>query len=174
MVTGSATTPLKWYYIATSTPDAATASGWTIGKGQQKSGTSFVDFSDNAYLQIRVRGVVANSRATGGPTITWPNVVRVPATLGVTFDGILDRNGTTRIEDTVLYNWRRFPGSGGVTPEVASIGTGPTYTLTDADAGKKVSVQVWFSDDVGYIEGPQNKTTGGRVIGGRHTARRPR
>ena len=88
---------------------------------------------------------------------------RVPATLGVTFAGITDRNGVTMIEDTALYNWRRFPGSGGLVPEVASIGTGPTYTLTDADAGKKVSVQVWFIDDVGYSEGPQNKTTGARV-----------
>ena len=169
VVTGSATTTLQWYSTATSTPDAATASGWTIpGKAQHKVGTSFEDFSN--YLMLRVRGVPANSLARGAPTITWPNVFRVPATLGVTFPGITDGNGVTMIKDTALYNWRRFPGSGGLVPEVASLGTGPTYTLTDADAGKKVSVQVWFIDDVGYIEGPQNRTTGARVTGAAHCA----
>ena len=57
------------------------------------------------------------------------------------------------IEDTALYNWQRFAADG-TTLEADTIGTGPTYTLTDADAGKRVSVQVWFIDDVGYAEGP--------------------
>ncbi len=121
-------------------------------------------------MYLRVNGVVVNSLARGAPTIVPPNVLRVPATLGVTFLGITDANGTTRIAETARYNWRRFPGSGGVVPDAASIGTGPTYTLTDADAGKGVSVQVWFIDDVGNSEGPQNKTTGGRATAAAHCA----
>ena len=164
VVTGSATSLLSWHAAVSDVTDTATASGWTIpGKAQHKSGTSFVDTTGDSYLKFRVRGVPANYLARGAPRIAAPNVLRVPATLVVTLAGITDRNGATMIEDTAVYNWRRFPGSGGLVPEVASIGTGPTYTLTDADAGKRVSVQVWFIDDVGYSEGPQNRTTGAPV-----------
>ena len=164
VVTGSATSSLSWHAADSDVTDTATASGWTIpGKAQLKSGTSFVDTTGDSYLKFRVRGVPANYLARGAPRIAAPNVLRVPATLVVTLAGITDRNGATMIEDTAVYNWRRFPGSGGLVPEVASIGTGPTYTLTDADAGKRVSVQVWFIDDVGYSEGPQNRTTGAPV-----------
>ena len=63
VVTGPATTTLQWYYAATSTPDAATASGWTIpGKGQSKSSMSFVDFT--GYLQL--------SASEACPPTPWP------------------------------------------------------------------------------------------------------
>ena len=63
--------------------------------------------------------------------------------------------------------WLVVQGSGLVRPEIspsdnedgtpldgASIGTGDTYTLTDADVGKKVKVSVSFQDDANYGEGP--------------------
>ena len=165
---------LVWRYTASASEDSSSAGGWSIAdRALTRTATSigaFTTFPADSNMIIRVRGVPANSLARGAPTIVPPNVFRVPATLGVTFAGITDRNGATMIEDTALFNWRRFPRDGGVVPEVASIGTGPTYTLTDADAGKRVSVQVWFSDDVGYIEGPQNKTTGAPVTGAAHCA----
>ena len=165
---------LVWRVTASASEDSSSAGGWSIADhAQTRTATStgaFTPFPAVSNMIIRVRGVPANSLARGAPTITWPNVFRVPATLGVTFPGITDGNGVTMIKDTALYNWRRFPGSGGLVPEVASLGTGPTYTLTDADAGKKVSVQVWFIDDVGYSEGPQNRTTGARVTAAAHCA----
>ena len=164
---------LSWRSVNSTSSDIGSAAGWTIAdNGEFRTATSTGHFTEFSFgpMYLRVNGVVVNSLARGAPTIVPPNVLRVPATLGVTFAGITDRNGATMIEDTALYNWRRFPGSGGVVPDAASIGTGPTYTLTDADAGKGVSVQVWFIDDVGYSEGPQNKTTGAPVTAAAHCA----
>ena len=154
VVTGSATTTLQWYVFGSDATDAATASGWTIpGKAQEKSGASFVDFAGNAYFQISVRGVRSNSATTGAPSITAPNVFRVPAALGVDLSGIVDTNGVTRIATTATYKWQRF-GADGTTLETDSIGTRSTYTLTDADAGKTLKVVVSFRDDDGHPEGP--------------------
>ena len=154
VVTGSATTTLQWYVFGSDATDAATASGWTIpGKAQDKSGASFVDFADNAYFQISVRGVRSNSATTGAPSITAPNVFRVPAALGVDLSGITDTNGVTRIATTATYKWQRF-GADGTTLETDSIGTRSTYTLTDADAAKTLKVVVSFRDDDGHPEGP--------------------
>ncbi len=164
---------LSWRSVNSTSSDIGSAAGWTIAdNGEFRTATSTGPFTEFSFgpMYLRVNGVVVNSLARGAPTITAPNVFRVPATLGVTFLGITDANGTTRIAETARYNWRRFPGCGGLTPEVASVGTGPTYTLTDADAGKRVSVQVWFIDDVGYSEGPQNKTTGAPVTAAAHCA----
>ena len=164
---------LSWRSVNSTSSDIGSAGGWTIAdNGEFRTATSTGPFTEFSFgpMYLRVNGVVVNSLARGAPTIVPPNVLRVPATLGVTFAGITDRNGATMIENTALYNWRRFPGSGGVVPDAARIGTGPTYTLTDADAGKRVSVQVWFIDDVGYSEGPQNKTTGGRATAAAHCA----
>ena len=104
-------------------------------------------------LKIRVRGVRLNSAATGAPVITAPNVFRVPAVLGVDLSGIADCNGVTNIADSATYTWKRFAASG-TTLEAANIGTGDTYQLTNADAGKKVKVSVSFQDDANYGEGP--------------------
>ena len=154
VVTGPETSTLTWYVAASDATDAATASGWTIpGKGQHKPGTSFVDFTGNAYLEFRVRGVVANSPAAGAPSITAPNVFRVPAVLTADISSITDGNGVTNIVNTATYRWQRFAANG-TTLEAANIGTGDTYTLTDADASKKLRVVVSFIDDDGYTEGP--------------------
>ena len=78
---------------------------------------------------------------------------RVPAVLGVDLSGIADCNGVTNIADSATYTWKRFAASG-TTLEAANIGTGDTYQLTNADAGKKVKVSVSFQDDANYGEGP--------------------
>ena len=128
---------VSWTSTDSDDEDDNSEAGWSISNTSgSRVATSTGAYSTvfGAYL-FRVNGVVANSPATGTPTIAAPNVFRVPATLGVTFAGVLDHNGTTMIEDTALYNWQRFAADG-TTLEAASIGTGSTYTLTDADAGK--------------------------------------
>ena len=109
--------------------------------------------ANTPVLKIKVRGVRLDSAATGAPVITAPNVFRVPAVLGVDLSGIADSNGVTNIADSATYTWQRFAANG-TTLEAANIGTGDTYTLTDADAGKKVKVSVIFQDDDNYGEGP--------------------
>ena len=95
----------------------------------------------------------ANTPAVGTPTITTPNVFRVPAVLGVDLSGITDTNGTTGIADNATYKWQRFAADG-TALDTDSIGTGSTYTLTDADAGKTLKVVVSFTDNGGNSEGP--------------------
>ena len=93
------------------------------------------------------------SPATGTPVVKAANVFRVPAVLSVDLGEIIDANGLTRVDDCVTYNWQRFDATG-TSLEADGIGAGPTYTLTDADAGKRIKVQVRLTDDVGFIEGP--------------------
>ena len=94
-----------------------------------------------------------NTPAAGAPTITARNVFRVPAVLTADISGITDANGVTNIATSVTYNWQRFAADG-TTLEADGIGTDSTYTLTGADAGKKVKVQVSFTDDAANSEGP--------------------
>ena len=107
--------------------------------------------ANTPVLKIKVRGVRLDSAATGAPVITAPNVFRVPAVLGVDLSGIADSNGVTNIADSATYTWQRFAANG-TTLEAANIGTGDTYTLTDADAGKTLKVVVRFQDDDNYGE----------------------
>ena len=120
------------------------------------SGSSWAAESDGHSLSIRVNGSARapNNPAAGRPAVTVPNVYRVPAALGVNLSGITDANGVGNIADNVsAYNWQRFAADG-ITLEQDAIGTGATYTLTAADAGRKIKVQVSFTDDAGYAEGP--------------------
>ena len=114
---------------------------------------SFSPRADGEALKIRVRAVARNTPATGAPVITAPNAFRVPATLGVDLTGIEDTDGVGGIDESISYKWQRYD-AGGRNLEADSIGAGPTYTLSDADAGKKLKVEVLFSDDAGYRNGP--------------------
>ncbi len=114
-------------------------------------------FNDQLFpVLIRIKGNLVDlpaADATGLPTITVPNVYRVPALLAVDMGDVFDVNGIANIDDSITYNWQRFD-AGGTTLETDNIGTGATYTLTDADAGKTIKVVVSFTDDSGAMEGP--------------------
>ena len=148
---------MSWTTTASDAEDAGSAGGWTIADVAQRrsasSTGSFTDLSIGHAFSLRVNGLPSPSPATGAPSITAPNVFRVPAVLTADISSITDGNGVTNIAGSATYQWQRF-GADGTTLEAANIGTGDTYTLTDADAGKRVSVQVWFIDDDGYHEGP--------------------
>ena len=114
---------------------------------------SFSPRTEGEALKIRVRAAARNTPATGAPVITAPNAFRVPATLGVDLSGIEDTDGVVGIAQSISYKWQRYDGNGR-NLEADSIGAGPTYTLSDADVGKKLKVKVLFSDDAGYRNGP--------------------
>ena len=101
----------------------------------------------------------------GAPAITVPNVYRVPAVLSVDLSGITDGDGVTGIAGNATYKWQRFAADG-TTLEADNIGTDATYTLVAADVGKKIKVQVSFTDDGGNAEGP---LTSAAVPGGTDT-----
>ena len=89
--------------------------------------------------------------ATGAPSITVPNVYRVPAVLGVDLSGITDDDGKSGLATSATYQWVRVDGG---TETDISGATNSTYTLAAADVGKTIKVKVSFTDDAGNAEGP--------------------
>ena len=98
--------------------------------------------------------------AAGAPAITAPNAFRVPAVLSADLSSITDTEGTTGIATTATYKWQRF-NAAGTTLDTDNIGTVSTYTLTDADANKRLKVVVSFIDDAGNSEGPLTSAAAG-------------
>ena len=96
---------------------------------------------------------VREDEATGAPAISAPGVFRVPAVLSVDLSGIMDADGVADIADSAAYKWQRLSADG-ATVEADSIGTSATYTLAAADVGRKLRVQVNFTDDAENAEGP--------------------
>ena len=98
----------------------------------------------------------------GTPAITTPNVFRVPAKLGVDLSSVTGAEGL----DDVSYRWIRV-GAGGASNPV-NVGTGATYTLADADAGKRITVEVSYgnargeSASAGSAAYPSGGSVGGR------------
>ena len=94
-----------------------------------------------------------NDAATGTPTITGSN--NVGSTLTASTSGIIDVDG---LPDSFTYQWKRFAGNG--TTFETNIGTNSrTYTLTSSEEGKKVKVEVSFTDNGGTDEGPLVSST---------------
>ena len=111
------------------------------------------DTVDDKIYSYNMPVIAPNTPAAGTPAITAPNVFRVPAVLGVDLSGITDADGTTNIASNATYKWQRYAANGTML-DTDSIGTGSTYTLTDADATKTLKVVVSFTDDGGTSEGP--------------------
>ena len=86
--------------------------------------------------------------ATGIPTISGTAQARY--TLTASTAGIADPDGLPRV---FTYQWKRYAADG-ITYE-ANIGTNLNrYTLTASELGKKVLVEVRFTDNGGSSEGP--------------------
>ena len=111
------------------------------------------DPTDGKIYSYNMPLIAPNTPAAGLPAITAPNVFRVPAVLTADLSGITDTDGVTGIATTAIYKWQRFAANG-TTLDTDSIGTGSTYTLSDADAGKTLKVVVSFTDNGGNSEGP--------------------
>ena len=94
--------------------------------------------------------------AMGKPRIT--GAAEVGETLMVSTSGLTDQHGNTKAENgdagfAYTYQWYRVD-AGAETPITGASGRGSTYTLAQADAGKKFRVEVRFTDDAGNNEGP--------------------
>ena len=92
--------------------------------------------------------IVANTPATGAPTIT--GTARVGETLTVDTTAISDADGL----DNVGYSYQWLADD----TEIAGA-TDPTYTLVADDVGKAIKVQVTFTDDGGNQETLTSATT---------------
>ena len=83
----------------------------------------------------------ANSPATGAPVIT--GTAQVGETLTADVSGIADEDGLTNTE--FAHQWQADGAD-------ISGATDSTYTLTDVEEGKAISVTVTFTDDAGNEE----------------------
>ena len=90
----------------------------------------------------------ANHAATGAPAIS--GTAWVGATLSADTSPIMDADGLTGVDFT--YKWFRMDADGASNEEVISGATAATYRLTAADVGKKVKLQVSFTDNLGSEE----------------------
>ena len=129
--------------------DTSSSPGWSIRNAyQQNNEGTWRDISSGAAIRIAVHADVApNKEATGVPVVI--GTARVGQTLTATTDDIGDPNGLPR---TFTYQWKRNSAAGVFE---ADIGTNSNqYTLTSADVGKKINLEVTFTDLGNYDEDP--------------------
>ena len=86
-----------------------------------------------------------NRPPTGAPTIS--GTAQVDETLTADISGITDADGLT----SVSYSYQWIANDASADTDISGQ-TGSTYTLSDADVGKTISVRVSFTDDRGYEE----------------------
>ena len=102
--------------------------------------------------------VIANTAATGQPTIT--GTPRAGEVLTADVTAITDPEGTA---DAVFrYQWYRFDGQNQTAIDSA---TGATYKLVEADADMRIIVEVSFQDDMGFPEGPLQSVETSTIVG---------
>ena len=94
-----------------------------------------------------------NAAATGAPAIS--GTARVGETLTASTAGIADANGLAGAE--FAYQW--VSSDGGTDADIAGA-TQQSYTLAEADAGKRIKVRVSFTDDAGHLETLTSAATG--------------
>ena len=116
-----------------------------------------LDWSPPVVTRTLYLSLPANHDAMGAPTIT--GTARAAQELTADVTGVTDADGltgdlSTRFDNSnpsgveYSYQWIRVDADGASNPTIISGTTEATYTLTDGDAGKKVKVQVSFTDDL--------------------------
>ena len=127
--------------------DTSSSQGWSIRNAyQQKNEGTWHDVSSGAAIRIAVHADVApNKVATGTPIII--GTARVGQTLTATTDDIGDPNG---LPSTFRYQWKRNSAAGVFQADIGA--NSNQYTLTSADVGKKINVEVSFTDLSNYDE----------------------
>ena len=147
---GLSSVQYEYQWLANYTDIAgATGSTYTLTDSEEskaiKVAVSFTDDADNEEtLTSAATGAVdarPNSPATGAPTIT--GTAQVGQTLTADTSGISDADGLANA--TFSYQWLADD------TDIAGA-TGLTYTLTDSEESKAITVQVSFTDDAGNDE----------------------
>ena len=90
---------------------------------------------------VNAEEAASNSTATGAPTIS--GTVQVGETLTANTSGITDQDGLSNVQ--YEYQWLADDS------EIAGA-TGLTYTLTDSEESKAITVRVSFTDDADHEE----------------------
>ncbi len=122
----------------------------TVSYAVPTTGTVIADVAGNEALAFTDERVTNNSTvfvmdATGKPTIS--GVPQVGNTLRADISGIEDDDG---LPATLTYRWVRVVAAGLET----AVGTDSSYTVSSADVGSTIRVDVSFTDGAGNPEGP--------------------
>ena len=111
-----------------------------------------VGFNWPAGIERTLRlSLPANNPATGEPTIT--GTAQAGQELTADASPIMDADG---LPSSFTYQWVRVDADGMSNPADITDATAETYTLTAADAGKKIKVQVSFTDE---LSGEEERTS---------------
>ena len=122
-----------------------------------------LDWSPPVESRTVYLSLPANNAATGEPTIS--GTAQVGQELTADASPIMDTDG---LPSSFTYQWVRVDADGMSNPADITDATDATYTLTAADAGKKIKVQVSFVDILG---GEETRTSAASVtVPGTNTA----
>ena len=137
--------------ITDATADTYTLTDDDLGKKVKIEVSFSDDFGSDEQRTSAPTETVAgapNTPATGAPTIT--GTAQVGETLTAVTTGIMDADGLTSV--SYSYQWIRVDADGTSNPADITDETDATYTLVDADLGKKIKVRVTFVDDASHTE----------------------
>ena len=109
-----------------------------VSDGKQESASAYT-------MTINVTPV--NDPATGRPSIS--GTPRVGDTLTAVTTAIADVEG---VPSTLSYQWKRYAADGSTFE--ADLGTDSAQALAASEAGKRIRVEVSFTDNAGTAEGP--------------------
>ena len=136
------------------------SSASAVSAGYAWTGTR--DWSDPVVTRTLYLSLPANTAATGEPAIT--GTARVGQELTATTGAIADDDG---LPSSFTYQWLRVDADGASNEEDISGEIAATYTLTNADVGKKVKVKVSFTDE---LSGEETRTSAAYPSSGTVTA----
>ena len=127
------------------------------------SWTATLDWSPPVVTRTVYLSLPANHPATGEPAIT--GTAQAGQDLTADASPIMDTDGLTGVDFT--YKWFRVDADGMSNPADITDATDATYSLTAADAGKKIKVQVSFTDE---LSGEEMRTSAAYPSSGTVTA----
>ena len=121
----------------------------TANNSQQNTTTwsTTLDWSPPVESRTVYLSLPANNPATGDPAIT--GMAQAGQELTADASPIMDADG---LPSSFTYQWVRVDADGMSNPADITDATAATYTLTAADAGKKIKVQVSFTDELSGVE----------------------
>ena len=106
-----------------------------------------LDWSPPVVTRTVYLSLPANNAATGEPAIT--GTAQAAQDLTADASPLMDTDG---LPSSFTYQWVRVDADGMSNPADITDATAATYTLTAADAGKKIKVQVSFTDELSGVE----------------------
>ena len=115
------------------------------------SWTATLDWSPPVESRTVYLSLPANNVATGDPVIS--GTAQAGQELTADASPIMDADG---VPSSFTYQWLRVDADGMSNPADITDATAATYTLTAADAGKKIKVQVSFTDE---LSGEEERTS---------------